>query len=34
MNLHGMSMEKAMLYGLPHIGARYTHNGRKPTVSR
>ena len=29
MNLHGMSMEKAMLYGLPHIGARYTHNGRK-----
>ncbi|MCI6274408.1 MAG: hypothetical protein MR874_06825 [Coriobacteriaceae bacterium] len=29
MNLHGLSREKAMLYGLPHIGAHYTHNGRK-----
>lgn len=27
--LHGLSYEKAMLYGMPHIGARYTHNGQK-----
>lgn len=29
MELHGLSYEKAMLYGMPHIGARYTHNGLK-----
>ncbi len=29
MNLHGLSRDKAMLYGLPHIGARYTRTGRK-----
>ena len=28
MNLQ-LTYEKAMLYGLPHIGARYAHNGRK-----
>lgn len=29
MNLHGLSRDKAMLYGLPHIGARYKHDGTK-----
>lgn len=29
MNFHGLSREKAMLYGLPHIGAHYAHGGRK-----
>ena len=29
MNYHGLSRDKAMLYGLPHIGARYTHVGPK-----
>ena len=29
MSFHGFSREKAMLYGLPHIGAHYAHGGRK-----
>lgn len=29
MNLHGISIEKAALYGLPHIGARYAQEGKK-----
>ncbi len=29
MNLNGLSYEKASLYGLPHIGARYTRDGAK-----
>ncbi len=27
--LHGLSFEKAILYGLPHIGARYARSGQK-----
>lgn len=27
MELHGLSYDKAMLYGMPHIGARYTRTG-------
>lgn len=27
--LHGLSIEKASLYGMPHMGARYTKNGIK-----
>lgn len=29
MNFHGLSYEKASLYGLPHIGARYRRSGCK-----
>ena len=29
MNYHGLSREKAALYGLPHIGAHYAQKGAK-----
>lgn len=32
--LKGLSKEKAMLYGLPHIGARYIKPGTSPSYER
>lgn len=32
--LRGLSYEKASLYGLPHIGARYTKDGTSPSYER